>query len=86
MLYTTTVSAQSFSPMDRLNTFINQLNPGVNFALEQPIQWTGGIISVNTTYNYFNNILTMRSQWNGSVLNIRLEQPILSYNQYKWDK
>ncbi|HEX6223724.1 MAG TPA: TolC family protein [Chryseolinea sp.] len=65
---------------------INQFNPGVNFALEQPVQWTGGIISVNTTYNYFRNIEEDFSQWNGSVLNIRLNQPIFSYNQYKWDK
>jgi outer membrane protein TolC len=65
---------------------INQVNPGVNFALEQPIQWTGGIISVNSAYNYFNNFADDQSQWNGSVFNIRLSQPILSFNQYKWDK
>ena len=65
---------------------INQLNPGINFALEQPIQWTGGIISINTTYNYYNNIVDNTTQWNGSVLNIRVNQPLFSYNQYKWDK
>ncbi len=65
---------------------INQFNPGVNFALEQPIQWTGGTVSVNSAYNYFNNFVDDQSQWNGSVFNIRLSQPILSYNQYKWDK
>ena len=65
---------------------INQFNPGINFSLEQPIQWTGGVISVNSTYNYFSNLEENSSQWNGSVLNIRLSQPILSYNQYKWDK
>lgn len=65
---------------------INQFNPGVNFALEQPIQWTGGTISVNSIYNYFNNIVDNSSQWNGSVFNIRLSQPIFSYNQYKWEK
>ncbi len=65
---------------------INQLNPGINFALEQPIQWTGGIISINTTYNYYNNLVDHTTQWNGSVLNIRVNQPIFSYNQYKWDK
>jgi outer membrane protein TolC len=65
---------------------INQFNPGINFALEQPIQWTGGIVSVNSAYNYFNNFVDDMSQWNGSVLNVRLSQPIFSYNQYKWDK
>ena len=65
---------------------INQFNPGVNFALEQPIQWTGGVVSVNSAYNYFNNFVDDNSQWNGSVFNLRLSQPIFSYNQYKWDK
>ena len=65
---------------------VNQFNPGINFALQQPIQWTGGIISVNSIYNYFNNIVDNSSQWNGSTFNIRLTQPIFSYNQYKWDK
>jgi outer membrane protein TolC len=65
---------------------INQFNPGVNFALEQPIQWTGGTISINSVYNYFNNVEDNTSQWNGSVFNIRISQPILSYNRYKWDK
>lgn len=65
---------------------INQFNPGVNFALEQPIQWTGGVVSINSAYNYFNNFVDDNSQWNGSVFNLRLSQPIFSYNQYKWDK
>ena len=65
---------------------INQFNPGVNFALEQPIQWTGGVVSVNSAYNYFNNFVDDNSQWNGSVFNLRLSQPLFSYNQYKWDK
>lgn len=65
---------------------INQFNPGINLALEQPIQWTGGIISVNSVYNYFSNIVDNASQWNGSVFNIQLNQPIFAYNQYKWDK
>jgi outer membrane protein TolC len=65
---------------------INQFNPGVNFALEQPIQWTGGVVSVNSAYNYFNNFVDDNSQWNGSVFNLRLSQPVFSYNQYKWDK
>lgn len=65
---------------------VNQFNPGVNFALQQPVQWTGGTVSVNSIYNYFNNYVDNTSQWNGSTFNIRLSQPIFSYNQYKWDK
>ncbi|MBA4053660.1 MAG: hypothetical protein C0490_03010 [Marivirga sp.] len=81
----------SFSPVRQPDGSIkylqvNQFNPGVNFALQQPVQWTGGTVSVNSVYNYFNNIAEDDSQWNGSVFNIRLNQPIFSYNQYKWDK
>jgi outer membrane protein TolC len=81
----------SFSPVRQPDGSIkylqvNQFNPGVNFALQQPIQWTGGTVSVNSTYNYFNNMTTKESQWNGSVFNLQLDQPVFSYNQYKWDK
>jgi outer membrane protein TolC len=65
---------------------VNQFNPGVNFALEQPVAWTGGTVSVNSIYNYFRDISEDASQWNGSVFNVRLNQPIFSYNQWKWDK
>jgi outer membrane protein TolC len=65
---------------------LNQFNPGVNFALQQPIALTGGTVSVNSTYNYFNNITDKTSQWNGTVMNVQIFQPILSFNQLKWDK
>jgi outer membrane protein TolC len=65
---------------------INQFNPGINFALQQPVQWTGGIVSVNSVYNYFKNRVDNSSQWNGQVFNIRFSQPIFAYNSYKWDK
>lgn len=65
---------------------LNQINPGVNFGLQQPIQWTGGMIYVNSTYNYFNNVTTNFKQWNGAPFNIYLNQPLFAFNQYKWDK
>ncbi|HMI65119.1 MAG TPA: TolC family protein, partial [Cyclobacteriaceae bacterium] len=65
---------------------VNQINPGINFALQQPIQWTGGLIAVNSNYNYFKDISARYTQWNGSPMNISLFQPLLSYNAYKWDK
>ncbi len=81
----------SFSPIRQPDGSIeylqvNQFNPGINFALQQPIQWTGGTVSVNSIYNYFNDLSAKSSQWNGSVFNVQLNQPIFSYNQYKWDK
>jgi outer membrane protein TolC len=65
---------------------LNQINPGVNFGLQQPIQWTGGMVYVNSTYNYFNNITTDVRQWNGAPFNIYLNQPLFAFNPYKWDK
>src|SRR5436190_579505 len=65
---------------------INQLNPGVNFSLQQPIQWTNGNISVNSSYNYFKDLTSGTQQWNGAPMYIQLNQPLLSYNRYKWDK
>lgn len=65
---------------------LNQINPGVNFSLQQPIQWTNGTISVNSSYNYFKDLTSQTSQWNGAPMYIQLNQPLLSYNRYKWDK
>jgi outer membrane protein TolC len=65
---------------------INQFNPGVNFSLQQPIKATGGQIAVNSIYNYFNDISASTKQWNGTPVNIQLNQPLFSFNQLKWDR
>ena len=65
---------------------INQINPGVNFSLQQPIQWTNGTISMNSSYNYLNDITHNTTQWNGAPMYIQLNQPLLAYNKFKWDK
>jgi len=63
-------------------------NPSVNLGLQQPIPWTGGNISVNTSYSYINSVLpTLTSTgWNASLYNVQLTQPVFSYNQLRWDK
>ena len=65
---------------------LNQFNPGINFSLQQPIALTGGQIWINSTYNYFDNYTNDESQWNGTPINIFLNQPLFAYNQLKWDK
>ncbi len=65
---------------------VNQINPNLNFGLQQPIAATGGVISANTAYNFFNNISTNVNQWSGTVYNVRLSQPVFAYNPWKWDK
>jgi len=64
---------------------VNYLNPGVNFSLQQPIEWTGGIISVNSSYNYFRDLKNLQPTiWNGSPFYINLYQPIFFFNSLKW--
>lgn len=65
---------------------VNQFNPNINLGLQQPIGSTGGIISANTSYNFFNDIAADINQWSGTVMNIELRQPIFAYNPLKWDK
>jgi outer membrane protein TolC len=65
---------------------LNQLNPGLNFSLQQPIALTGGQIWVNSTYNYFDNYTTKTSQWNGTPINIFVNQPLFAFNQLRWDR
>lgn len=40
----------------RLFQPINQTNSFANLGLLQPIRWTGGMISANTNFNFFNDI------------------------------
>jgi outer membrane protein TolC len=65
---------------------VDQINPGFNFALQQPVQWTNGRLYVNSSYNFYKNLTTKESQWNGSPVNIAYEQPLFAYNPLKWDK
>lgn len=65
---------------------INQTNPNVNLGLQQPIFFTGGNISANTGFNYFNNNTNDAKQWSGTIMNIALTQPIFSFNPLRWDK
>ena len=65
---------------------VNQINPNINVGLQQPIAATGGTISANTGYNFFNDINADINQWSGTVLNVRLSQPVFAYNPWKWDK
>lgn len=85
-LYTNTISSVRQPDGSLKYLPLNQFNPGFNFALQQPIQWTGGTIFLNSGYNYFNNISASTTQWSGTPVNIQINQPLLTYNRYKWDK
>jgi outer membrane protein TolC len=69
--------------------YINQLNPGLNLSLQQPIEWTGGTISVNSQYSYLRDYQPVagnggNEQWAGSPFYVRLYQPIFAFNPLKW--
>ncbi len=71
---------------------VNQFNSFMNLGLEQPIPWTAGMISVNSSLGYFNNYnhdpesLSPKEQWSGTVMSIALTQPLFSFNQLRWDR
>ena len=58
----------------------------VNLGLEQPIFFTGGTISVNSNLNKINDFFYDYSTWNGTIVNVRLDQPLLNFNPLRWNK
>jgi outer membrane protein TolC len=65
---------------------VNQTNSTANLGLEQPLHWTGGTISANTNFNYFNDRERDFQSWNGTLLNVQLNQPLFGFNQLRWDR
>ena len=63
-----------------------QTTGGANLSLFQPIYFTGGNLSINSNLNRYNDFLYDIESWNATLINVRLEQPLLSFNQLKWDK
>ncbi|MCH7402458.1 TolC family protein [Belliella kenyensis] len=62
----------------------------VELGVQQEIAATGGVISVNSSTNRFDNFLAPaglpRTQWTGVPVNVRVSQPIFNFNRLKWDK
>jgi len=66
---------------------IRRTNSSVNLGLIQPISFTGGAVSVNSSANYFSNLdNSALNGWNGTVYNVQLYQPLFGFNELKWDK
>ncbi len=63
-----------------------QINSTLNLALNQPIAFTGGNLSVNSNLNYFSDLNQDLNRYNTTLVNIRLDQPLFGYNPLKWDK
>ncbi len=63
-----------------------QTQSTINLGLQQPIPFTGGQISINSRVRQFNDITRDLTQWNSTVANIAIEQPLFAFNPLKWDK
>jgi outer membrane protein TolC len=61
----------------------------LGLGLEQVIAPTGGMLSVNSSSNRFDNFLApegLRARYSGVPVNIQLNQPLFAFNPYKWNK
>lgn len=63
-----------------------QTNSSINLGLLQPIAYTGGELSINTDLNRFRDIPTESDNWNSTIMNVQLRQPIFGFNDLKWDR
>ena len=69
---------------------IEQSNNNLNLGFVQPISFTGGSVSVNSSLQFFRNYNPsdpiFAEQWGGTLLNLRLDQPIFAFNGFRWDR
>ncbi|MDN3203138.1 TolC family protein [Algoriphagus sediminis] len=87
--------SQSFSSITQPDGSIEFLEVQQNLmnlelGLQQVIAPTGGVISVNSSTDRFDNFLATsgepQTRFSGVPVNVRLQQPIFAYNPFKWDK
>ncbi|MBX2945966.1 MAG: TolC family protein [Cyclobacteriaceae bacterium] len=88
--YTKSVSQAPLADGSFRYTQVEQSNNNLNLGLVQPLFFTGGTVSVNSSLQYFNNYLAEfpqpGEQWGGTVMNIQLTQPIFAFNTLRWDR
>ena len=65
----------------------DNMNNWLQLSIDQNIPWTGGIISLNTYLNRFDQFSPYGSMtWNSNPVNVYLQQPIFQYNRLKWER
>ncbi len=88
--YTQSVSQAPLPDGSFRYTQVEQSNNTLNLGLVQPIFFTGGTVSVNSSLQYFRNFQAVAPlpeiQWGGTVMNIQLNQPVFAFNQLRWDR
>lgn len=87
--------SQAFNSITQPDGSIEFLEVQQNFVdlelgLQQVIAPTGGILSINSSTNRFDNFLAEgddpQTRYSGVPVNVRLQQPLFAYNPFKWDK
>lgn len=83
--------SQDFTPVTQPDGSIEfrsrrQTNSALTLGLQQPILWTGGVISVNSSVFVVDDIEREVVNWSGVPMNIRLDQPLFSFNRLRWDR
>lgn len=63
-----------------------QLNSNLNLGLNQPLAFSGGNVSINTNLDYFYDFNLESRQYNSTIVNVELNQPLFGFNRLKWDK
>ncbi len=63
-----------------------QLSSSLNLGLSQPISLTGGRISVNSRVRQFDDLSNDITQWNSTLFDVTLDQPLFAFNELAWDK
>lgn len=62
----------------------------LELGLQQVIAPTGGVLSVNSSTQRFDNFRprpgSPQTLWSGVPVNVRLEQPIFAFNRFKWNR
>ncbi|HEY8896991.1 MAG TPA: TolC family protein [Niastella sp.] len=65
---------------------IKQNNTNLGFSLSQPLAWTGGEISLNSSYSRFDDFNAKSKQYNAIPVYFHLSQSLFGYNDLKWKK
>lgn len=63
-----------------------QTTASANLGLSQPIFFTGGDLSINSSLNRYDDFLYKIESYNATLVNIRLDQPLFGFNTLKWDR
>lgn len=63
-----------------------QISSSLSLGLQQPLSLTGGTISINSRVRQFEDLNTNFTQYNSTIVDVSLDQPLFAFNQLAWDQ